>query len=363
MKQKFKLKSMAAAVALSTMAMGSAKADSLLAPLIISDLVGTGFETIISLKIRGNGVQNNNFATVSPVNYTYLRKGFNLGHMFNLNRECTHENGPGTMSPWDMNTHTVEPLVDVLAKTPGTDQSVAFTPASWAFGAPFYGMAVIDDLDSVATTGNVEGNSSGFGYVINYVTGSMFDYKLLNNHKSTAQGDFSVGFTRKTSVDLSWNPLFRTPTIWLGVATGDDMTNGSAWDGSIRISQDTNTALGNITPTVPHAAPGPIPVNKTGVYNNDELNISGDNPVNITCMGLFTYPDFMNATQLVNTVFNGGWTRKSIIGDGVRSTGGMVYKAELHLIPSIISNSGVVSFQPETSGHLSAVGPRPNRPY
>jgi len=357
MKKKFN-NALAASICFGVMAAGSAQADSLLAPLVISDSA-LGFETLFSIKVRGNGTPNARMvaADQTDLHYTYLRKGNNIGSLFNLGQSCHHENGNGRVSSWDMINHTINPANQWLADPFLVDNSVAFTPAT-----PFYGMAVIDDVASLNTAGNSEGNSSGFAYVMNYFTGMMLDYKLLNNHRSTVSGKFDVGFTRKTSVDLAWNPLLTDATVWLGVATGAAMTQGNSWAGSITISQATNTALGNVSPTIPHN--GPSNPAGTGVYNNDEVNFSGDTPVNITCMGLFTRNDFLDLTQEQNTRF-GGWTRKSIIGDGTFSQGGLVYKAELKWIPSFITNTTQISFQPETSGHLSpsGSGPHPNRPF
>ena len=338
----------------------NAQADSLLAPLVISD-IANGFETTLSYKVRGTGAADHgwarfgaNEANITKVHQIWLQKGTTIGSLFNRTGACNHVDNNGRISPWDMVNQTVDPRLNALAQPVGTDASTANNPS-----VPFYGMAVIDDVASLNNDKN-EGNSSGFAYVINYFTGMMLDYKLVNNHRSTASGDFSVGFTRKSSVDLSWNPISRDLTLWLAVATGKGMTAGNGWGGTVTISQATNASLPHqVSPQIPHGG-------STGVYNNDEVNLSGDTPINITCMGMFTRGNFMNTTQIAGTV-NGGWTRKSIEGSN-GATGGMVYKAELKIIPSIISGTAIASFQPETSGHLSSKGAdassgHPNRPY
>lgn len=341
--KKLNIKIMAASVFLGSVAFGSAQADSLLAPLIISDN-SIGFETVLDLKVRGNGTANARFsaADVTDLHYTYLRKGNSLASLFNLTSECNHENGPGRVSSWDMITHTINPVVDFLAKPAGSDASAAFTPA-----VDFYGMAVIDD---VAAAGQ-EGDMSGFAYVIDFGSGMMLDYKLLNNHKSTQSGNFSSGFTRKTSVDLAWNPLARDATAWLAIATGANMTQGVSWAGSVNISQQQNTVLGNSSPKFPHSGVVADVGNTAGggVYDNDELNISGDIPVDVTCMGIFNRNTFLSRTQEERTRF-GGWTRKSIVGSN-GSTGGMVYKIALKWLPTFFAGSGdaKVAFQDRKS--------------
>ena len=375
MTKKINVKVLAASVCVACASFGatSAQADSLLAPLVISD-IANGFETTLSFKVRGTGVTDHRWArfgsnedNITDLHYIWLQKGNNIGSLFNLGGGCNHVDNNGSVSPWDMISQTINPTLQALAQNPATDATISGSVSATIPGGninnpstPFYGMAILDDVASLGNE-DAEGNSSGFAYVINYFTGMMLDYKLVNNHKTAASGDFSAGFMRKTSVDLSWNPVNRDLTLWLAVATGAGMASGNGWAGSIRISQDLNESLGTQQdPKVPHGTSA----NSTGVYDNDEVNLSGDSAVNITCMGLFTRNNFMNTTQLAGTV-DGGWTRKSIIGSN-GSTGGMVYKAELKLIPSVISGTAVTSFQSETSGHLSLSGgsvPHPNRPY
>lgn len=372
MKKIFLKKALASSVCAAALSLGSmsAHADSLLAPLIMSDLGGSGFITTLSLKVRGTGAADHQWARfganashLTPLNYTWLRKSSNLAGMFNLNSACVHENNTGTISPWDMVFQAVNPGLNFLA---GVELPVAPDGGNTITGhptVPFYGMVVIDDAaneDSTYTTASSttrpyevgEGDMSGFAYVMHLPTGIMFDYKLLNNHRSKASGDFAAGFTSKRSVDLSWNPLNRDTTVWLGVATGTGMTDGNNWGGTITLSQ--NTLAGQISPAGPVA-----PAHATGVYDNNETVTSGDTNTAITCMGFFTRGNFLNATQNANTL-NGGWTRKSIAGTN-GATGGLIYKAEAK---AIFGNT-VAAFQSETSGHLraSANGPHPNRPF
>jgi hypothetical protein len=294
---------------------------------------------------------------ITDLHYTYLKKSNNLGGMFAANPNgCELDDQNGKISSWDMLTHTVDPIVDIFAKDPGSDQSTAYTPAGFPTAA-FYGMAVIDDVQNL--NGAIEGNVSGEVNIFNLISGTLLDYKLVNNHRSTTSGDFSVGFTRKSSVDLQWNPTNRDFTFWLGVATGANMTSsGSIYNGGMTISQ--NTRPGNSSPMVPH---NKFPNTNGGVYNNDERNYSGNTPVNINCMGLFTRADFMNNSQQVNTA-QGGWTRRSIVGDAAGiADGGLVYKSAFKIFPSIFSGRAILSFGSETSGHLAAGNEHPNRPY
>jgi len=346
MNKKLNFKKLALATGLAAVLVGSVQAESLLAPLVVSDS-SLGFETLFSIKVRGDGTPNQRFASTSDLHYTYLRKGSSVADMFDLTKGCVHEDGSGTVSAWDVINHTIDPVNQILAQPPG-DASVPYAPTT-----DFYGMAILDDV----AAGGVEGDTSGFAYVMNYFTGMMLDYKMLNNHKSTQSGNFRAGFTRKTSVDFSWNPLARDATVWLGVATGNNMTSGN-WNGTIHISQDTNTDLSNLAPTLPHdSSPA-----HTGAYDNDEVNHSGDKFLDITCMGLFTRTDFLTDSQEAKTRL-GGWQRKSIIGSN-GALGGLVYKAELKRLISAVTGTTIVSFQPETSGHLSSSsGSHANRPY
>jgi hypothetical protein len=352
--KKFKLKTLAASFAAAGMiATGTAQADSVLAPLLVSDIVN-GWVSVINLKARGQGFADNQFNNgTTALHYTYLKKSNNIAGLFNNPLGCEHDNGSGTISSWDMLTHTVDPFVDALAKSPGSDLSTPYTPLGFPFDS-FAGMAVIDDVVNLDTAN--EGNLSGHVSVFNLIAGIQLDYRLLNNHRSTASGDFSVGFTRKSSVDLTWAPQNRELTLWLAVATGQNMTAGNSYNGTATISQ--NTRIGNSDPAAPHEL---FPNTSGGVYNNDERNLSQDVPVTVNCMGMFSVADVTNNSQQFNSI-HGGWKRNSIVG-GNGADGAMVYKAALKFIPSIIAGRAIISFNTETSGHLAIGNEHPNRPY
>lgn len=374
---------------------GTAQADSLLAPVVFSD-VANGFVTVLSMKVRGTGRINHQWrqfgadaANLTNLHYTWLRKANNLagvvystGATGTANRACSHENNNGTVSPWDMVFQTVNQSINGVAFPGGQEGSPLAVGAGAGNGTtltrgpvtPFYGMAVIDDeanIESTYTTGSAntlqnragEGDMSGFAYVMHLQTGLLWDYKMLNNHRSKASGDFSAGFTSKRSVDLSWNPTLRDQTVWIGVATGTGMTNGSNWAGRVTISSARD---GDGTQNSPNFGPFSTSATgaTTGVYDNNEVVTSGDVPMSFTCMTIFNRGNFLNSTQQAATT-NGGWTRRSIVANSGGATGAMIYKAENKLVASQIAGSLVSSFIPETSGHLrnSANGQHPNRPF
>lgn len=343
--KKFKLKVLAASVLAGFVGVsGTAQADSVLAPLVMSDILN-GWTTTITLKARGNGNPNSRFSggDITDLHYAYRRKATSLGGMFAPLPACEHTDGAGRVSSWDMLTHTVDPFIDFLAKTPLSDQSTPFTPPGVLAGQNFYGYTVISDVANL-NSATEEGNLSGDVAVYNLIAGVMLDYKLLNNHRSNAFGDFGKGFTSKTATDLQWNPVNRDITFWLGVATGTDMVNGNY--GAV-ISQN-QLANGSDDPKVPHNL---APNVAGGAYDNDETNYSGDNPYAFNCMSFFTRNQVLNAGALPTTV-NGGWVRKSILGTG-GATGAMIYKAALKVIPTILAGRLQISFTSETSGHLN----------
>jgi hypothetical protein len=353
MKLNIKVLAASICVAASGFSVTTASADSLLAPLVISD-TANGWETLISLKVRGNGAVNGRWANVaqSDLHTTWMRKGNNLASLFNTTGPCTHENTTRRVSAWDMVIHTVDPANQFFAQTAGVDNS---QPTGAAVSTPFYGFAVLDD--SAGINGAQEGDASGFAYVNNYILGMMLDYKLLNNHKSTVSGDFAgQGFTNNSSADLSWNPVDRDMTLWLGLATSGNMT-ANVYNGTVTLGQATFNAL-SAAPTIPVGG-------GTGVYDNDEQIISGDVRLPITCMALFGRKSFLNNSQLSNTG-QGGWKRVSLTGSN-GATGGKIFKAEVKIINTALSGGSnlVTSFQPETAGHLftGTGSTHANRPY
>lgn len=404
MKKMFKKSAVAMTVAMGLS--GVASADSLLAPLIATDgVLGAAgqYDTFINLKIRGRATPNAGMTGRSPVNITYLQKNAGssaagapasgtVADMYNPTLRCTHTDGSITGTPWDILYYEAG-----FGGYNAADASIGFgagftAPLVPAFGAPaaapnqFFGMAIFDDAFNIAVPKGNDGDMSGFAYVIDYTTGLMHDYKLLNNHKSTDTGDFSSGFISKKVVDFAWGPVATWDTQWLVAVTSDDMTNnggtgslGGAYDATVNITQ--NTLAGNDSPRGPLGG-------MTGAYNNDENSISGEQNVQVTCMSIiglrpFLAPPSGAATGLSNigsisagiltpgqyaNSLQGGWARRSItpvntlttfpgitVPTSYAASGAIIYKME---------NNGVFnSFQIETSGHLSPGNNHANRPY
>lgn len=423
MKNMFKKGAVAAAVAGSLMVSGVASADSVLAPLVVG--IKDGAQTYFSIKARGAGTANlggtTGYKANSNLHYVWFQKGTKIADLYDLTKSCTVSNNNGKVSPWDMVfQRAVGDDTTNFANIVVGDQS---QPNGYSAGN-FVGFAVITDVANKNANPAVkdlanEGELSGFGYVVDAANSFVLDYKLLNNHRSKIEGDFSAGFISKKSIDYSWMPINIATTEWLTVVTGDDMlkseTGAGKYDATVTISQ--NTLPGSVSPR--------LPMGGSGVYDNDETVISGSTPLDVTCMGIYNRAQFLNDLQLTGTA-NGGWTRMSVAsksGTTQVASGAITYKAELidfapgvmpaglpgrggavvgeqvlasgafaapggvfgqpttvagdglierHIsdngfdvsAPSAINNWGVVSFQPETSGHLSSTPePHPNRPY
>lgn len=403
MKNLFKKGAVAAAVAGSLMVSGVASADSVLAPLVIG--LDNGPQTYFSIKARGTGAVNARMGSTTDLHYVWFKKGTALSALANLAGKCEVSNNNGKVSPWDM----------VLQRAVDNDADVNLDPVddlskpNGYSAGNFVGFAVITDNANKNANPAVkdlanEGELSGFGYVVDAANSFVLDYKLLNNHRSKIEGDFSAGFISKKSVDFSWMPVDIAATEWLTVVTGNDMLKADSgageYDATVKFSQD--TLAGSVSPQ--------LPTGGSGVYNNDEKVTSGGKNFNVTCMGVFGRNQLMNTLQLSDTL-NGGWKRMSVgavTGTNQVASGAIVYKAELidfspttpyvggGVAKEILSDNGmsvfgtvsyknalgsstdgeaydinnpypagyVVSFQPETSGHLSSSPePHPNRPY
>jgi len=370
----------AGAVMLATagVAVGTAQADSLLAPLVID---GSGYETYFNFKMLGANAAAPGAGT-DNIHYTWIRKGPTLASLSYSNRATGCEmfdiNGTGSLN--DMIFQQVDQVGNIA--TPAGSHSDLSSPAGHAYPVDsFVGMAVISDMSNVApNVGSIpaqpEGQMSGFAYIVNTATGDIQDYKLINNHRSAADGDFSAAFTSKKSVDLAWmgsaagNVLFPgdlAQTGWTIMVTGPDMSQdrglySSTYDASVTLGQDPRTE--NLLAAVP-AQDAPLAGLK-GVYDNDERFYSGEVTGNVTCMSTFTRADLMSAAQTYSTR-NGGWTRLSISTvDGVsgvtkhRSSGALVYRADRF---NMGLNGLKITMQPETSGHMTTGRNHPNRPF
>lgn len=461
MKNLFKKGAVAAAVAGSLMVSGVASADSVLAPFVVG--VNDGAQTYFSLKARGNGSVNARMSgsSMTDLHYVWFKKNVAtdpdpLDSLTDFGRPCEVSNNNGRVSPWDMvfqravGSATVGATAATAATTQmnllgagtalgGGDLTAldASQPNGYTAG-DFVGFVVItdeaNDNDNAAVKDLAnEGELSGFGYVVDPSNNIVLDYKLLNNHRSKVEGDFSAGFIAKKSVDFSWFPVGMADTRWLTVVTGEDMlkadSGAGSYDATVYLSQD--TASGSVSPQAPMGG--------SGVYNNDEKVTSGAKNIRVTCMGALGREHLLSTLQLADTV-DGGWKRMSIQNSATRATdtgansstattqvasGAIIYKQEVinfapalpgyvtpeavvprgvsNLISTLNKTGGlfgnkasnnplngdvpgtasqsdaevydvtggvsplpnlVVTFQPETSGHLSATPePHPNRPY
>ena len=384
MKNLLKKSAVATAVAGSLMLSSVASADSLLAPLVIG---AEGVKTFFAFKVRGAGTVNQNWSgSGSSLHYTWFKKGTSIADLHNLTTGCAIENSTGTVSSYDMVLQTAVGSSDF-----DTDKS---KPSSYG-GGDFVGFAVLTDMANANNEKDVknlvdEGEMSGFAYVVDATNGFVLDYKLLNNHRSKVEGDFSAGFISKKSIDYSWLPVGVADTQWLTVVVGDGMTKAEAtgsWKGTVSITQGKSND-NSFAPSVPTDTVATNNV-EVGAYDTDERVWSGDKALSVTCMGIYDRSAFLLSQQLAQTT-NGGWRRAAIIADTTTGANGAItYKSEeINLTnlalaadrpeavfgsisgnsiinPTIVTGTKkAISFQVETSGHLSKLPEsHPNRPY
>ena len=429
----FQKAQIAGAVMLATagITMSTAQADSLLAPLVVDD---TSWDTYFAFKMQGASGFNLLGRPTDPIHYTWIQKGTQWAHLMvdyvDLgptvadNDDVAYGPRPCRMyDNWGRGTANDIVFQSARGSTPtfvsnfvvtGGDRSRpngynngAAVPA----GGNFAGMVVIDDTANTDTAGQgsdaPEGNMSGFAYLVNPGQNLMLDYKLLNNHHRAVSGDFSLGFISKHVVDLMWLPdntffpnvygpipaipapgagtggtLNRSHTTnWYAAVTGPDMakhtgTYNSTYGLQVVLSSNQRGALNvvNERPTALESAP------TTGfaqAYNNDERALSGDNPLTITCAGMFQRDDFLTGPQ-ANSSRNGGWARRSIIplNDAFAgantpkiASGAIVYRGDTFVnIRDIDGTSGAgvggaMTLQVETGGHLNPAANHANRAY
>ena len=360
----FKKAQIAGAVMLATagVAMSTAQAESLLAPLVVE---GTnGWHTYFAFKM---GKTATNAAGESKIHYTYLRKnvgagaGLGIGALSVLDQACEMENNWGKGTPGDIVYQRADAAKQYYTGQVAADGSV---PNGYTAG-PFVGMIVI------STDNDQDGDMSGFGYLVNAAAGAVLDYKLLNNHHSRTDGDFSIGFISKTAIDYMWlstnpnGPVNAPVTGWTTSVTGPDMAKHgtqadgkeySSWyDATVRISQQKRSA-GTDSPTDII----------DGVFDNDETPISGSRPLKITCMGTYSHSAFITPLQNTGTPW-GGWTRKSVVDvtpadpnyENRMASGAFTYRSD----SNVVGFSNYTTLQVETGGHLAKGHNHVNRPY
>jgi len=381
---------LAGAVMLATagVAVGTAQAESLLAPLVINSSVEDGngkrIETYLSMRtgasldmnspynLHYRWIQKNHPSTLSPE--LKADKDYEDGPMKalrQLDRECKMINSFGKATPRDMIYQTTAGSADFKALPRGfVGSSEDGLEASQPSGFPgdFAGMLVID------ADGTQEGNFSGFAYIIDTENATMIDYKLLNNHHSTVPGNFAAGFISKKSIDYSWLPDTLASTEWYTAVTSKNMgayvedSAHSIYDATVTIGNYARVELdGTSNQRDPWAIQGGI-----GVFDNDENFISGAPDFNVTCVGLYSRTKFIDPSQEDFTA-NGGWTRRSITpvaGKKIDAKGAITYKWEkpneemLGFLGGLVKKDvNAVSFQVETSGNLSTKKSHANKPY
>jgi len=356
-------------------------ADSLLAPLIINTGAGassvpyaTGpVSTYLNLKLKGKSPFVKKLGVAIPVDelhYVWIKKGQSVSDLMNLKTPCRMIDNMGYVSANDMvfqDTGLVPALANrVPSGLPIPDMS---RPNTY-YGGDFVGMLVITDKVNTGKNGSndSEGDMSGFAYIVDAASGDVVSYKLLNNHHSAAEGDFSGGFISKKSVDFSWLSSRvankGVVTGWTAMVTGPDMARhtglfSDAYDATVSFSQ-------KIHPD--GTQDSPLINGQSGVFNNDEGFTSANPHFSVTCMGSFTRTNLLGGDpQLLADTANGGWMRMSIapkIGSNKRASGAIVYRDDVINAGGVhASPQGSHSMIIETSGHLAKGANHANRPY
>lgn len=387
-------------------AVGTAQADSYLAPLVVSNSTTS---TYFAFKMRGAGVADeftvsgNSNPNTSRIHYYHLQK-WNTADtapvtgIADLRKHpmggCHVTNTSGNGSSWDVVYQDVRDRFLFGQADPAFPLGNGFfnddsQPAGWlgAPGAtPFVGMVILDDVGNAniePSNGRRvnEGDMSGFAYIVNNATGTMVDYKFLNNPFSKRTGDFKTNWISKTSIDWMWlpansgdvfNPGAPERTAWYTAVTGEGMTalaeQSGVWNESVVFTQTLAdyTDAKDIRPMYSkNGTPAP------GAYNNDEQVLSGPKDLKITCLGIYDRTDFLTNQQVLQTA-NGGFKRSHIVPvsasgvANVKAHGAITYRLD------ILSRGGFwggASYNPtftiETSGHLSTSRNKshPNRGY
>jgi len=415
----FKKAQIASAVMLATagLAIGTAQADSYLAPLVVST---SSTQTYFAFKMRGAGVADEFSVSggvnpnTSRIHYYHIQKWNNAGTapvdsilhgenslLDNPAGGCKVSNTSGNGSSWDMILQnfrqtapagTADPFILSNGNPGSQDQS---QPAGWISALnpklgnylPFVGMTIIDDVGNAniePSNGRRvnEGDMSGFVYIVNLATGAMVDYKLFNNPFSKRSGDFKTNWISKTSIDWMWLPANNPGgiasterTAWYTAVTGEGMSalaeQQGAWNESVKFTQTLANydAAMDIRPIFrKNGAAAP------GAYNNDEQVLSGPKDLDITCLGLYDRTAFLTLQQIQQT-YNGGWKRSHIVPvnasgvDNVKAHGAITFRTDIINGTDLGINIKRGPLNPtltvETSGHLSTSKNKqhPNRGY
>jgi len=368
----------AGAVMLATagVAVGTAQAESLLAPLIINSSVGDGnplnnIETFLSMRtgssltvdedgnsIHYRWIQKNHPDTAPADGYDDNDDGEILNVLHDLDRSCKMVDSYGKATPRDM----------IYQSTAGDGDFKAlhanyFNDDSSPSGFPgnFVGMLVVDAM------GTKEGNFSGFAYVVNTGEGTLLDYKLLNNHHSTDTGNFAAGFISKKSIDYSWLPTTLVDTQWYTAVTsktmGEEVEVAGVYDATVTIGNAPRVELdGTSNQQSPTEIAGGI-----RVFDHDENHISSAPNFNVTCLGLYDRTKLVDPSQ-VNFTAGGGWARRSITpvaGTKIAAKGAITYRWETanDALKGLMNGKNAATFQVETSGNLSKRKSHANKPY
>lgn len=276
-------------------------ADALLAPYIKVD-VTNGVNTYYMLKTRGQGLVNAGWNLFNPLtthnlHFRLIYKPLPAGISEQLT-SCLESDLQGTVSAQDM------VYGDLFSG--GLNFDLSDPPAFFSTGYEGF-MVIAEELTLVLATG-LEGEFTGFAYVINAVGNEMVSYKMLNdindaNGTRDTSGlpagvagigsDWTGPVVAKNVFDITWWPTNLVNVSWPTIVLGTNMFNSGIgnWAGSVRLqgAQDPTTG-----------APG--------IYNNDEKIVSNAIPKPIVCAGMVTLNELVAAGTLPS-VANGGWTR------------------------------------------------------
>lgn len=368
-------------IVITVLTLESSFSDSLLVPLVIDTNTNIAsapygvapIRTYLNIKIKGKSGFNSLGSPEARLHYTWIKKGSTASSLSLLNKPCTMVDNEGRGTRNDMLFQQTRGDASPFGSPANnsTPDGIMLNDASWSNthgNNDFVGMLVVTDVAHSKKRGAPsEGGLSGFGYIVN-AAGDIIEYKLINNHHSTEDGNFNAGYISAKVVDFAWMQNTNTSTNWLVIATGSDMAKhsrpfNSSYDATILLTQ-------KVHPDGTQDDPKNISDGIAGVYNNDEGFTSYDPAVRVTCMGLFDKTILLgNDPLLLSNTNNGGWMRMSV-SPAVRLTNSLAqtytdanHKASGALVYRDDIIAGKHTLQIETSGHLAKNNNHANRPY
>lgn len=259
MKKTFQKTLIAAAAGVALMsAVGTASANSLLFPYFTT---ATGAQSVLSLSNAGT----------TPATET-------LHYVYNYGSACTHFDANGSLTANDILSHSI------AATTAGGFGKVVSTDTSTPVYFPLAnqtGFLVVSSR-TTASTDALRGSMA----IVDPASGLVVSYAGIdNNLASNGANEGNFAAITDLNFPLTSLPSSAVTTSWYGVVVGDmnaAIAGGLNWGGSVSI-----TNVG------------------TGVWNNEEVLVSGTSTKTLRCSGSIVASDLMNSAQAAAVGANG----------------------------------------------------------